>query len=153
MRAEAVPSLLEALAGVPDPRQARGKRYAAATLLTLAVWAMLGGARSLYAIAQWGRDHNAAEVRAALGIRHADMPSVATLFRLFRDLDREAFERALAAWLAAQGAPRERALALDGKTLRGIHGEEVPGVHLVAAFVHGAGEVRGQKGGAIATPS
>jgi hypothetical protein len=114
---------------------------------------MLGGARSLYAIAQWGRDHNAAEVRAALGIRHADMPSVATLFRLFRDLDRAAFEAALAGWLSAPGVGRERALAVDGKTLRGIHGEEVPGVHLVAAFVHGAGEVRGQKGGPITMPS
>lgn len=153
MRAETVPSLLEALAGVPDPRQARGKRYAMATLLTLAVCAMVSGARSLYAISQWGRDHNAAGVRSALGIRHADMPSVATLFRLFRDLDREAFEAALAGWLAGQGAPRERAVALDGKTLRGIHGEQVPGVHLVAAFVHGAGEVRSQKGGVIATPN
>jgi hypothetical protein len=25
-------------------------------------------------------------------------------------------------------------LAVDGKTLRGIHGEEVPGVHLVAVY-------------------
>jgi len=153
MRAEVVPSLLEALAAVPDPRKARGKRYRLATLLTLSVCAMLSGARSLYAIAPWGWDHNAAEVRRALGIGHADMPSVATLFRAFRDLDRDAFERALAGWLARQGVPPERALALDGKTLRGIHGEEVPGVHLVAAFVHGAGEVRGQKGGATATPS
>ena len=153
MHGAMVPSLREALASVPDPRKARGRRYTAATLLTLAVCAMLSGARSLYAIAQWGRDHNAAEVRTALGIRHADMPSVATLFRLFRDLDRDGFERALADWLSAQGMPRERALALDGKTLRGIHGEEVPGVHLVAAFVHGAGEVRGQKGGAIAMPN
>jgi len=153
MQAAMVPSLLEALGAVPDPRKARGKRYRLATLLTLSVCAMLGGARSLYAIAQWGWDHNGADVRAALGIAHADMPSVATLFRAFRDLDRDAFEAALAGWLAAQGVPRERALALDGKTLRGIHGEEVPGVHLVAAFVHGAGEVRGQKGGATATPS
>lgn len=153
MHAAMVPSLLEALAAVPDPRKARGRRYRLATLLTLAVCAMLSGARSLYAIGQWGWDHNAAEVRAALGIRHADMPSVATLFRVFRDVDRAAFEAALADWLSAQGLPRERALALDGKTLRGIHGEEVPGVHLVAAFVHGAGAVRGQKGGVITMPS
>lgn len=41
----------------------------------------------------------------------------------------------------ANGLPRRglqagEALAIDGKTLRGIHGEEVPGVHLVAAFAH-----------------
>lgn len=153
MQAAMVPSLLEALAAVPDPRKARGRRYRLATLLTLAVCAMLSGARSLYAIGQWGWDHNAAEVRTALGITHAAMPSVATVFRVFRDVDRDAFEAALAGWLAHQGVPAGRALALDGKTLRGIHGEAVPGVHLVAAFVHGAGEVRGQKGGAIATPN
>jgi hypothetical protein len=92
-------------------------------------------------------------VRAARGLRHADMPSVATRFRLFRDLDRDAFEAALAAWLAAHGGEPVTAIALEGKTLRGIHGEEVPGVHLVAAFAHGRGEVLGQKGAAITTPN
>jgi len=151
LQSAAVPSLVVGLAGVPDPRHARGKRYPAASLLALAVWAMTCGARSLYAIAQWGWEHNTGPVRAALGIRHADMPSVATLFRLFRDLDRDAFETALAAWLAVQGGAPVTALALDGKTLRGIHGEEVPGVHLVAAFTHGRGDVLGQKGGVITT--
>jgi len=146
------PSLVTALGEVPDPRHARGKRYPAPGLLAVAVWAMTRRARSLYAIAQWGWEHNTAPVRAALGIRHADMPSVATLFRRFRDLDRDAFEAALAAWLAAQAGESVRAIALDGKTVRGIHGEEVPGVHLVAAFVHGRGDVLGQKGGAITTP-
>ena len=36
------------------------------------------------------------------------------------------------------------ALALDGKTLRGIHGDAVPGVHLVAAYAHQAGAVLAQ---------
>lgn len=149
----AVPSLVVALRGVPDPRHARGKRYAAPSLLALAVWALTCGARSLYAIAQWGWEHNTAPVRTALGIQHAAMPSVATLFRLFRDLDQDAFEAALATWLAAQAGTPVRAIALDGKTLRGIHGEAVPGVHLVAAFVHDRGDVLGQKGGVIMTPS
>ena len=153
MVADRVPSLLEALSSVPDPRHARGRRYRLAPLLTLAVCAMLSGARSLYAIAQWGRDHNAADVRAALGISHADMPSVATLFRVFRDLDRDALEAALARWVQAQLPAGERVLALDGKTLRGIHGEQVPGVHLVAALTHGSGQVLRQKGARIAMPN
>lgn len=153
MDAEAVRSLLEALRAVPEPRKARGRRYAVATVLTFAVCAMMSGARSLYAIAQWGRDHNSVALRAALGITHADTPSVATLFRVFRDLEREAFEAALAGWVRAHLPAGGRALALDGKTLRGIHGEEVPGVHLVAAYVHGSGQVLGQRGVASATPS
>lgn len=142
-----IPSLLEALAGVPDPRRRRGRRYAAATILTFAVSAMVCGARSLYAIAQWGREHGSAEVRAALGITRASTPSVATLFRLFRDLDPTAFEEALGAWARAHGLPPGEAIALDGKTLRGIHGERLPGVHLVAAYAHRTGAVLAQKGG------
>ena len=42
----------------------------------------------------------------------------------------------LGQWFAAQGLQTDEAIAIDGKTLRGIHGEEVPGVHLVAAFAH-----------------
>jgi len=153
MERTVVPSLLEAFGTVPDGRDRRGRRYRLATVLVFAVCGMMSGARSLYAIAQWGREHNSREVRAALGITHADTPSVATLFRLFRDLDRDAFERALAGWVQAQLPPGERVLAVDGKTLRGIHGEAVPGVHLVAAFMHGSGSVLGQKGGVIATPN
>ncbi len=37
-------------------------------------------------------------------------------------------------------------MALDGKTLRGIHGEEMPGVHLVAAYAHQMGIVVEQEG-------
>ena len=85
-----VPSLLAALATVPDPRRRRGRRYPVAAVLTFAVCAMVCGARSLYAIAQWGQEQGSAEVRAALGIPRARTPSVATLFRLFRDLDPEA---------------------------------------------------------------
>ncbi len=142
-----VPSLLEALSAVPDPRSRRGRRYSVASVLALAVCAMLCGARSLYAIAQWGRDQGAVEVWAALGIGRAATPSVATLFRLFRDLDRDAFEAALGAWVEAQGVPPGEAVALDGKHLRGIHGEAVPGVHLVAAYAHRSGGVLAQKGG------
>ena len=141
-----IPSLLAALADMPDPRHRRGRRYSAAAMLTFAVCAMVCGARSLYAIAQWGREQGSAEVRAALGITRASTPSVAALFRLFRDLDRDAFERALGAWVRAQGLAPGEAVALDGKHLRGIHGEQIPGVHLVAAYAHRTGAVLDQKG-------
>ena len=141
-----VPSLLDALALVPDPRHRRGRRYSAAAMLTFAVCAMVCGARSLYAIAQWGQEQGSDEVRAALGITRARTPSVAALFRLFRDLDRDAFEQALGAWVRAQGLAVGEAIALDGKHLRGIHGEQLSGVHLVAAYAHRTGAVLDQKG-------
>ena len=38
-------------------------------------------------------------------------------------------------------------IAIDGKALRGIHGRELPGVRLVAAYAGESGLVLGQKGG------
>ena len=62
----------------------------------------------------------------------------------FKALDVSAFERVLGDWLAASGVAPDDALALDGKTLRGLHGDAVPGVHLVAAFAHRSGAVLAQ---------
>jgi hypothetical protein len=104
-------------------------------MLALAVCALLCGCRSLYAISQWGRECEPA-IRVALGLRAEQGPSVATLHRAFRQLDHAAFEQVLGRWFAAQGLAPDEALAIDGKTLRGIHGEEIPGVHLVAAYAH-----------------
>jgi hypothetical protein len=59
---------------------------------------------------------------------------VATLHRVFRHLDHPAYEQILGGWFAAQGLEADEPVAIDGKTLRGIHGEEVAGVHLVAAY-------------------
>lgn len=137
-------SLLEALRAVPDPRYARGRRYPLNTVLALAVCAMACGARSLYAIAQWGRDHREL-VCQALGIARLTTPDSATLHRIFRRLDTKAFESVLGRWLAARGLRAGEGVALDGKTLRGIHGEQLPGVHLVAAFTHGSGIVLTQE--------
>jgi EAL domain-containing protein (putative c-di-GMP-specific phosphodiesterase class I) len=69
---------------------------------------------------------------------------VATLHRVLKALDASAFERAVGGWLARTGVASDEALALDGKTLRGIHGDAVPGVHLVGAYAHGAGAILAQ---------
>jgi hypothetical protein len=144
-------SLAAALAAVPDPRRPNGWRPdrpppPLVGLLQLAVAAMLCGARSLYAVAQWGRERveDDPDALVPLGLAPGRSPSVATLHRVFKGLDVAAFERALGGWLAASGVDPTDAVALDGKTLRGIHGDAVPGVHLVAAFAHRAGAVLAQ---------
>ena len=69
-----------------------------------------------------------------MGLRPDRGPSVATLHRAFRHIDPSEFERLLTQWFASVGLQTGEGIAIDGKTLRGIHGEELPGVHLVAAF-------------------
>lgn len=161
-------SLLEAFAQVPDRRSLHGRRHPLPAILALSTAAMLAGARSLYAIAQWGR-LQPPEVVRALGFTRARTPAVTTLHYTFKALDVEAFEQALAQWAAqvAQSTARDRRaardrsgqlewgrqawalapLALDGKALRGIHGEELPGVRLVALYDVQAGLVLAQMGG------
>ena len=140
--------LREALDGVPDHRSSQGRRHPLGAVLSLAVCAMLCGARSLYAIAQWGRDHRAAAGQA-LGFPLGRTPCVATLHRVFKDLDVAAFEEVLREWVQDSGVDLGLVASVDGKTpvsstgqaLRGIHGEEIPGAHLVSAYAAGSGAV------------
>jgi hypothetical protein len=140
------PSLLAAFARVPDVRSRHGRRYPLPALLTLATAAMLCGARSLYAMAQWGRLQPEA-VQRALGFRGRHMPGVTTLHYVFKRLDVVAFEAELQTWAAQTLDSQSQQLVLDGKALRGIHGEELPGVRLVALYAPEAGQVLAQAGG------
>jgi hypothetical protein len=142
------PSLLRSLADVPDPRSRHGRRHPLPAVLALATAAMLCGARSLYAIAQWGREQPPEVVRA-LGFTRQPTPGVATLHRVFKALDVDRFEQVLAQWAQAALGDRGQgeAIAIDGKALRGIHGEQLPGVRLVAAYDVQTGLVLAQKGG------
>jgi hypothetical protein len=74
------------------------------------------------------------------------LPAIATLHDAFKRLDVPAFEAVLQEWATQALGRTERHLVLDGKALRGIHGDEVPGVRLVA-YAPEAGLVLAQAGG------
>lgn len=155
-------SLAAALATVPDPRRPYGWRpdYAPVPLVALlqaTVAAVLCGARSLYAVAQWIRERaeDEPELLAALGFPEGRSTCVATLHRVYKALDVAAFEAAVGGWLRQTGVAPDDPVALDGKTLRGVQGhyerggagqpgEYVPGAHLVAAYAHRAQAVLAQ---------
>lgn len=128
-------SLRAAFDTITDARRGQGRVHQQGAMLALAVCAMLCGSRSLYAIAQWGQECGE-EIRLALGLRKDRGPSVATLHRAFKRVDHAEFEGILTDWFGEYGLHEGEGIALDGKTLRGIHGEEIPGVHLVAAYAH-----------------
>ena len=140
-----VPELLEALRGIEDPRAPKGVRHPLSAILALSVCAMLSGARSLYAIAQWGRKHS--QLAQSLGFSREQTPCVATLHHVFRRLDVYSFELALGRWAQDCLGEGEATIAIDGKALRGLHGRELPGLRLVAAYSGESGLVVGQKGG------
>ncbi len=78
-------TLLEALSLVTDNRKRRGRRHPLSAILAMSVCAMVCGARSLYAIAQWGREHS--ELTETLGFTRARTPCVSTLHYVFKELD------------------------------------------------------------------
>jgi len=147
--------LAEALEVVPDPRKPYGWRPGAdplplVALLQFVVAAMLGGARSLNAVAQWGRERleDDPALLERLGLPPGRSPCVATVHRVLKALDVGAFEGALGDWLVGTGVTPDEPLAVDGKTLRGatrgVRGEGLPGEHLVSAYTHASGAVLGQ---------
>lgn len=148
---ESPPTLLEALAAVPDPRSRRGRSYELASILALAIVAMLCGFRGLRATAQWGRLYN--HLAPALGFtrrsrdgRSWRTPCFSELSAVFAALDAAAFEDALRRWVAAQGlaAMPRRTVAIDGKTARGSRRGVLPGAHLLAAYCREAEAVLAQ---------
>ncbi len=123
-------SLVEALAGVPDPRHARGIRHGVLAILLLGACAVLTGARSFAAIGEYAHDTGRA-VLDRLGVG-AVVPHGSTIRRVLRDLDPDEVEAAMRSWILAQLADQPRpdgvpmreqrqVLALDGKTVRGAH--------------------------------
>jgi len=140
--------LLAVLAAVPDPRARRGVRHGCRSVLAIAVCAVLAGARSYLAIAEWAHDLTPA-VRLRLGLGRT-VPCETTIRRLLQSVDAEELDRVLSAWLASRTGPGVRAaeprrqVAIDGKTARGARCGEDPAVHLLAAFDTGTGTVLGQ---------
>jgi hypothetical protein len=79
-------SLLEALAAVGDPRARRGVRHRFTAILGVAVCAVLAGARSYVAIAEWAGDLPPA-VRLRLGIGRRRPPSESAIRRCLQRID------------------------------------------------------------------
>ncbi len=154
------PRLRACLEEVPDPRDRRGVRHTLSSLLLAAAAAVLAGARSFAAIGEWIADAPP-QVLGPLGIRRDPLagrfepPDEATIRRLLERVDAAALDAAVGSWLAARlqaasrtkrGRAHRRAVAVDGKTVRGTRHASPggPAVHLLAAADQQAGVVLAQ---------
>ena len=133
-----VVGLWEALNTVPDHRRAEGKRYPWASLLLIAMAAMLAGRRDQLGIVRWGR-RVSLETLSALGIGRCRVPAPSVWCEVVRDLPVVALERVLGEGVRG-GAPAGH-VAIDGKRLRAS--APSPGMHLLAAFSTGLAAVIG----------
>jgi DDE family transposase len=135
--------LVQALKAVPDPRGRRGRRHGLQSVLLLAVQAVMAGAGSWVAIAQW-----AATAPQALGMGGAP-PSASTFRRVLAAVDITAMEAALTRWVLGRqarcrqqpaagttAAEARSVLAVDGKTLRGSRDATGQQTKLVSVYDH-----------------
>jgi len=151
-------SLLDHLAQISDPRHRRGRRHMLVAVLAVAVAAVLAGAKSLTAIGEWASD-TPGQVLAAFGVRRDPLtgalrpPTEATVRRVLARIDPDALDCAIGAWLVDQHPPPgtslpgrspHRAVAVDGKTLRGSGHHDTQQVHLLAAMDQKTCAVLGQ---------
>ena len=139
-----LPGLLEVLAGVPDLRRRRGRRYTLVFMLAVAVACVLAGAKNFREIGDQAGDLPQ-EVLARLGGRPHPLarkiiaPSEKRIRTVLQEIDAARLDELTGGWLRglADAGRLEnllRAIAIDGKWLRGIgDGQQVK---LFAAMLH-----------------
>ncbi|MFY1634833.1 transposase family protein [Solwaraspora sp. WMMB335] len=141
---ETAGGLPAALADLPDPRARRGVRHRLTVVVTAAVCAVVAGYRSYAAIAEWVTDVPA-ETALALGMAPDRRPSEAMIRRLLQAMDPQLLTAAISVWLAGRAtattATAGRAIAVDGKTLRGSRTLDAPARHVMTACEQATGVV------------
>src|SRR5450631_3439282 len=110
---EAPAALLATLRTVPDPRKPRGRRHLLLAILAIAACAVIAGARSFVAIAEWAAAATPAAL-AKLGVT-GEVPSESTFRRTINKLDGNGLDLILGAWAALREVnPKElRVIAVD----------------------------------------
>ena len=140
-----------------DPRRVRGRRYSLGALLVLCTAAVLAGATTVAAIARFAAGLDPA-LRTRAGLIRGIPRACCTLRRLLARLDGDALDAAVGTRLQHQAADalttatttcpgpvKRRAVAVDGKTLRGSRTRDRRAVHLLAAALHGTRTVIAQR--------
>ena len=97
-------ALLATLKAVPDPRQPRGLRHGLAGILAIAVCAVIAGARSFVAIAEWAAAATPA-ARARLLVT-GEFPSESTIRRTINKINADGLVVIIGAWTALRANPR-----------------------------------------------
>jgi hypothetical protein len=140
--------LLGYLALLTDQRKRRGIRHSHLSILAVAICAILSGAKSFNAIGEWAADLSQ-DMLKRLGCRYSDRlekyapPSEPTLRRTLKQADGDEVDDIVGHWLCSQSD--DKAIAVDGKALRGSSGANGKQVHLVSAFLQHEKMVIGQK--------
>ena len=131
---------------IPDPRRSQGKRHRLATVLSIAAGAILCGMRGYKAISNWA-DKLGPQARERFDCRRENgryiVPSESVIrdclimcFQLLHQrIEPGMLDGGLNAWNEAWGA-QDKALAIDGKTMKNALDEEGHQAHIMSAVGH-----------------
>jgi predicted transposase YbfD/YdcC len=136
MDAPATAKILCALQAMPDPRH-HNIRHKLIDILTIALFAVIGGAEGWVDVARYGRS-KCEWLKGFLELPNG-IPSHDTIGDVFARLDPDALEACFRAWMASMvQRAGGKLIAIDGKSLRRSfeHGWDKSGMaHMVSAFV------------------
>ena len=133
-----IETLIDVLLALPDPRRKRGKRHMMISILAISICAVLCGARSYAAIAEFAKLRTRKQLkkfrcRYDSNSKTYIPPSEPTIRRVLQSCDAEKVDQALYGWLGALCT--DTAIAFDGKTLKGAANGQSK-VHLLSAVTH-----------------
>ena len=129
---EALASLIEVFAQLPDARRGAGRRHRLAAVLGQAAVGVLAGGRTLADLAAIAAELSQPQLRALRAwqrprTRRREAASESTFQRVLSQIDVALLDRLLGQWLLAQTSDLPH-LCVDGKALKGT-----PGLHLFSA--------------------
>jgi hypothetical protein len=133
-------SLYEVFSELPEFRRTHGRLHPVPTIVSIAAAAVMAGARGYLAISEFASrltQRQLAAVRAYVDPKtdRRVAPGYNAIWRVLTHLDADALDQRLHQWFSHLD-PKVRALAVDGKTLRGTATPEGQPLHLLAALNH-----------------
>ena len=135
-------SISSHFAGLHDPRK-YNIRHELLDMVTIAVCAVVCGAETWTQIQEFGRS-KIEWLRQFLQLTNG-IPSHDTFGRVFSMLDSEQFNESFTNWVRAiSGLTNGAIVAIDGKSLRGSHDNDLSAIHMVSAWAAGNGMVLGK---------
>jgi len=145
MEARTAGSLFSFLAAIPDPRSRHGRQHPLSAIIALVCCAIMCGAKSYAAIAQWAQDQDI-ELMHQLGFTRRP-PKMGGIRKVLIALNLKAFEEALSRWaerllgrsVSTDELTPPEPFALDGKTARGSFDGLNKAVHLLSLVAHKSG--------------
>lgn len=141
--------LNQTLRALPDNRSPRGVRHSYRAIIAISICAVISGAKSYIEIGEWASACTQNQLKRFRTFydrttKKFVAPSESCLRRTLQNSDAQAIDFLLGDWLYAISFGDEKALAVDGKVLKGAKDKQGQQTQLLSVFLHTQGVVLNQ---------